>query len=181
MPFLCLCIASEHRKLVAAGLWQTGYHADWMCGMEGGRFSSRDLLLSLGWLLATGTLEKLLTQRVQQLDKKLLTPTPVSTTGIPQHYTGKPNSVFVLYICICTLLYLQLGEPSAFQWTPVRLGISEETSVAHWLSEIPGADPAVHARRANSLAPCCEKIPSFPTFLQATIVYLSVAAIENVV
>ncbi|XP_044022359.1 tubulin epsilon and delta complex protein 1 isoform X3 [Siniperca chuatsi] len=71
--------ASEHRKLLAAGLWQTGYHADWMCGsdrVEGGRFSSRHLLLALGWLLATGTLEKLLTQRVQQLDKTLLTTTP---------------------------------------------------------------------------------------------------------
>ncbi|XP_041809743.1 tubulin epsilon and delta complex protein 1 isoform X2 [Chelmon rostratus] len=76
--------ASEHRKLVAAGLWLTGYHANWMCGREGGeggegeRFTSRDLLLALGWLLATGTLEKLLTQQVQQLDKTLLTPTPVN-------------------------------------------------------------------------------------------------------
>lgn len=84
---------------MAAGLWQTGYYADWMCdregggGREGGRFSSRDLLLALGWLLATGTLEKLLTQRIQQLDKTLLTPTRVCTTDIPPHYTG--NSVFV--------------------------------------------------------------------------------------
>ncbi|KAM9341101.1 tubulin epsilon and delta complex protein 1 [Symphorus nematophorus] len=76
--------ASDPRRLVAAGLWQTGYHADWMCGREGGdggevgKFSSRDLLLALGWLLATGTLEKLLTQRVQQLDKTLLTPPPVT-------------------------------------------------------------------------------------------------------
>ncbi|XP_037602820.1 tubulin epsilon and delta complex protein 1 isoform X1 [Sebastes umbrosus] len=75
--------ATEYRKLVTAGLWQTGYHADWMYGRggeggEGGRFSSRDLLLALGWLLATGQLEKLLTQRVQQLDKTLLTPTPVN-------------------------------------------------------------------------------------------------------
>nr|XP_046269767.1 tubulin epsilon and delta complex protein 1 [Scatophagus argus] len=79
-------LRGEHRKLVAAGLWQTGYHADWVCdrqggeGQEGGRFFSRELLLALGWLLATGTLEKLLTQRVLQLDKTLLTPTPV----IPQ-------------------------------------------------------------------------------------------------
>ncbi|XP_073321588.1 tubulin epsilon and delta complex protein 1 [Pagrus major] len=68
--------ASEHRKLVAAGLWQTSYHADWMYGRkggEGGRLSSRDLLMALGWLLAIGTLEKLLTQRVQQLDNSLLT------------------------------------------------------------------------------------------------------------
>ncbi|CAK6976484.1 tubulin epsilon and delta complex protein 1 [Scomber scombrus] len=75
--------ASEHRKLVAAGLWQSGYHADWMYVREGGEgaeeggCSSRDLLLALGWLLAMGTLEKLLTQRVQQLDRTLLTPTPV--------------------------------------------------------------------------------------------------------
>ncbi|XP_062254144.1 tubulin epsilon and delta complex protein 1 [Platichthys flesus] len=76
---------SEHRKLVAAGLWQTGYRADWMCGREAGEdeegksLSSRDLLLALGWLLAKGTLEKLLTQRVQQLDKTLLTSLPVNT------------------------------------------------------------------------------------------------------
>ncbi|XP_078134000.1 tubulin epsilon and delta complex protein 1 [Sander vitreus] len=79
--------ATDYRKLVAAGLWQTGYHADWMYGRqggegeeggEGGRCSSRDLLLALGWLLATGKLEILLTQRVQQLDKTLLTPTPVN-------------------------------------------------------------------------------------------------------
>ncbi|XP_076604208.1 uncharacterized protein tedc1 isoform X2 [Chaetodon auriga] len=77
--------ASEQRKLVVAGLWRTGYHANWMYGREGGdggergRFTSRDLLLVLGWLLAKGTLEKLLTQRVQQLDKTLLTPTSVNT------------------------------------------------------------------------------------------------------
>ncbi|KAK5856980.1 hypothetical protein PBY51_010253 [Eleginops maclovinus] len=89
----CEAIAGEHRKLVAAGLWQTGYHADWMYeqggeeGGEGGRFSSKDLLLALGWLLASGTLEKLLTQRVEQLDKTLiLTPTPVN----PQLSNGLP-------------------------------------------------------------------------------------------
>ncbi|KAK1893672.1 Tubulin epsilon and delta complex protein 1, partial [Dissostichus eleginoides] len=61
--------ATELRRLVAAGLWQTGYHADWI----------KDLLLALGWLLATGTLEKLLTQRVEQLDTTLiLTPSPVN-------------------------------------------------------------------------------------------------------
>lgn len=101
-----LCIVSKHRKLVAAGLWQTGYHADWVSGGEGGeggqggRFSSRDLLLALGWLLATGTLEKLLTHRVQQMDNILLTPIPVSTTGVLPHYTGKP------IFCICIRLYL---------------------------------------------------------------------------
>ncbi|XP_026166586.1 tubulin epsilon and delta complex protein 1 [Mastacembelus armatus] len=75
----------DHRKLVAAGLWQTGYYADWMYGKEGGdgkdgrSFSSKDLLLALGWLLATETLEKLLTQRVQQLDKTLLMSITVNT------------------------------------------------------------------------------------------------------
>lgn len=99
MCLLCLCAATECRKLVAAGLWQTGYHADWMYGKEegeggeGGRFLSRDLLLALGWLLATGQLEKLLSKRVQKLDKKLLSPTPVNTTGTPSQYTGKPNCV----------------------------------------------------------------------------------------
>ncbi|XP_031733713.1 LOW QUALITY PROTEIN: tubulin epsilon and delta complex protein 1 [Anarrhichthys ocellatus] len=77
--------AAENRKLVAAGLWQTGYHADWMYGLGGGgggggggRLSSRDLLLALGWLLATGKLDELLTWRVQRLDKTLLTPTPMN-------------------------------------------------------------------------------------------------------
>ncbi|XP_061600296.1 tubulin epsilon and delta complex protein 1 [Cololabis saira] len=73
-------LGGERRKLVAAGLWQTGYHADWMYGRDGDGtegFSSRDLLLALGWLLAAGALEKLLTQRVQQLDKTLLTSVPV--------------------------------------------------------------------------------------------------------
>ncbi|XP_054470410.1 tubulin epsilon and delta complex protein 1 isoform X2 [Anoplopoma fimbria] len=77
--------AAENRKLVVAGLWQTGYHAGWMYGSWGGgaggegvRPSSRDLLLALGWLLAAGKLEELLTLRVQQLDKTLLAPTPVN-------------------------------------------------------------------------------------------------------
>lgn len=75
-------LGGERRRLVAAGLWQTGYQADWMCGTEGGegrRVSSRDLLLALGWLLAAGALERLLMQRVQKLDKTLLTLTPIST------------------------------------------------------------------------------------------------------
>nr|XP_020464236.1 uncharacterized protein C14orf80 homolog [Monopterus albus] len=76
---------SEHRKLVVAGLWQTGYHADWMYEREAGEeeegrsLSSKNLLLALGWLLATGTLEKLLAQRVQQLDQTLLTSVPENT------------------------------------------------------------------------------------------------------
>ncbi|KAM8736817.1 tubulin epsilon and delta complex protein 1 isoform 3-T3 [Acanthopagrus schlegelii] len=74
--------ASEHRKLTAAGLWQTSYHAYWMYGREGGeggRLSSRDLLMALGWLVATGALERLLTQRIKELDKTLLTCMSVST------------------------------------------------------------------------------------------------------
>ncbi|RVE66336.1 hypothetical protein OJAV_G00106510 [Oryzias javanicus] len=69
-------LKAERRKLVTTGLWQTGYHAHWMFEneAEGGRFSCRDLLLALGWLLATGTLEKLLVHQVQHLDKMLLTP-----------------------------------------------------------------------------------------------------------
>ncbi|KAM8916269.1 uncharacterized protein tedc1 isoform 2-T3 [Spinachia spinachia] len=78
---------AENRKLVSAGLWQAGYHADWMCGSwerggaggeDGGRLSSRDLLLALGWLLSTGKIEELLTRRVQQLDKTLLILSPVN-------------------------------------------------------------------------------------------------------
>ncbi len=56
-------------------------------------------------------------QRVQQLDKTLLTLTPVSTTGIPPDYTGKPNSVFVyLYLCaVISLISVCLDELSVFQ------------------------------------------------------------------
>ncbi|XP_041668964.1 tubulin epsilon and delta complex protein 1 isoform X1 [Cheilinus undulatus] len=80
----CSQLRREQKKLVAAGLWQTGYHADWMFGSEGGdvgeagRCSSRELLLALGWLLAAGIMEKLVTRRVQQLDKTLVTPTHVN-------------------------------------------------------------------------------------------------------
>ncbi|KAM3871394.1 uncharacterized protein tedc1 [Diretmus argenteus] len=71
--------ASDCRKLVSTGLWQTGYQADWLYGREGGgRVSSRDLLLALGWLLATGTLERLLTHQAQRLDTTLLTSTLVN-------------------------------------------------------------------------------------------------------
>lgn len=80
-----LFCTGELRKQVIAGLWQTGYYGDWMykgSGDErhgGERSTSRDLLLALGWLIASGSLEKLLTKRVQQLDKTLLTPTHVCT------------------------------------------------------------------------------------------------------
>lgn len=88
------------RKLVVAGLWQTGYYFDWTCdrdkrGWEGQAFSSRDLLLALGGLLAIGALEKLLTKRVQQLDKTLLMHTFVYTFSIPSQYTVKLHYAFV--------------------------------------------------------------------------------------
>ncbi|XP_075993716.1 tubulin epsilon and delta complex protein 1 [Genypterus blacodes] len=68
-------VGLDQRKLVADGLRRTGYRAAWMLRREGeDRIpSSRDLLLALGWLLATGTLESLLTQRAQQLNRLLLT------------------------------------------------------------------------------------------------------------
>ncbi|CAN9502024.1 unnamed protein product [Ophioblennius macclurei] len=78
-------LKGDCRKLVAVGLWQTGYHADWMHERdgrkagdegEGSSFSSRDLLLALGWLLAAGTLEKLVAQRVQKVDTTLLASLP---------------------------------------------------------------------------------------------------------
>ncbi|XP_012707592.2 tubulin epsilon and delta complex protein 1 isoform X1 [Fundulus heteroclitus] len=69
-------LRGELRKLVAAGLWQSGYHADWIYGADAGSFCSRDLLLALGWLLAKGVLETLLAGRVEQLDQTLLSSAP---------------------------------------------------------------------------------------------------------
>ncbi|MED6295547.1 hypothetical protein CHARACLAT_032954 [Characodon lateralis] len=69
-------LSGERRKLVAVGLWQSGYYGDWIYGTDGGSFSSRDLLLALGWLLAKGALEKMLTGRVEQLDRTLLPSAP---------------------------------------------------------------------------------------------------------
>ncbi|XP_024912465.1 tubulin epsilon and delta complex protein 1 isoform X2 [Cynoglossus semilaevis] len=73
--------APVQRQVVAAGLRLSGFHADWLCGRkeEGKSFSSRDLLLAVSWLFATGTLEKLLMHRVQRLDNTLLTLRPVKT------------------------------------------------------------------------------------------------------
>lgn len=93
-------MTSDLRKLVVVGLWQTGYYSDWICDGDEGegrgrRFSSRDLLLALGWLLASGTLERLLTQRLQQLDKTVLTPTNVCSTGY-------------IHVMLCLKLILQL-------------------------------------------------------------------------
>ncbi|XP_061885860.1 tubulin epsilon and delta complex protein 1-like isoform X2 [Entelurus aequoreus] len=76
--------ASECRAAVSAGLWQSGYFARWMFGEEEEGVSTRELLLALGWQLASGTLEKLLTQRVQQLDKTIITPAVMELEVSPQ-------------------------------------------------------------------------------------------------
>lgn len=91
---------SDLQKLVAAGLWQTGYYAEWLwCGQDGGGDaqspSSRALLLALGWLLAAGALEKLLARRVQQLDRTLLTAAQVVVATC---YTLLLNS-FCVHLC----------------------------------------------------------------------------------
>ncbi|XP_019731930.1 uncharacterized protein C14orf80 homolog isoform X1 [Hippocampus comes] len=67
-------VTPECKMLVSAGLWQSGYYAGWMYRSQMGGVTSRELLLAFGWLLAAGTLEKLLTRRVQQLDKTLVPP-----------------------------------------------------------------------------------------------------------
>ena len=74
---------------MAVGLWQSGYHVDWIrCVGEGGERGgecapcSRALLLALGWLLASGALETLLALRAQQLDSTRLDPAAVRTTVI---------------------------------------------------------------------------------------------------
>ncbi|XP_056152346.1 tubulin epsilon and delta complex protein 1 [Lampris incognitus] len=75
--------ASDHRTLVATGLWQTGYQAEWIYGRgeesrsEESVVYSRDLLLALGWLLGTGILEELLAHRAKQLDITILKSTLV--------------------------------------------------------------------------------------------------------
>lgn len=111
MMVMMTVVSSELRKLVAAGLWQTGYHAEWLwCGQDGGgeaqRSSSRGLLLALGWLLAEGALEKLLTQRVQQLDRTLLTPTQVGSNTSAKfsvHMSEMPT-------CVCVWASLSLSQ-----------------------------------------------------------------------
>lgn len=107
----------DQRKLVAGGLWQTGYRAAWMLGRDGeDRIpSSRGLLLALGWLLATGTLERLLTQRAPQLNKLLLTSTLVCVIGT--------TSTAAFTLASSTPLSLRCGDPCVvlmfvFQVTP---------------------------------------------------------------
>jgi len=79
---------------VAQGLWQRGYHMDWItcvgAGGEPGEASwgpcSRELLLALGWLLSTGTLETLLAHRAQQLDTTQLDLAGIRTTVSTQSH-----------------------------------------------------------------------------------------------
>lgn len=114
----------ELRNQVVAGLWQTGYYVDWMYkemggeGQGGESSTSRDLLLALGWLIAAGTLEKLLAKRVQQLDKTLLATTYVRATGMPSHLKkssaigGNICAMKPVCLCICVCV---LDGPSTFQ------------------------------------------------------------------
>lgn len=64
-----------------------------------------------------------------------------------------------LYTVISLISLSVIDEHSTFQWAPVRPSIAEDTSVAHWQSQAPGADAAFHSRRANWPAPFCEKFP----------------------
>ncbi|KAJ3613808.1 hypothetical protein NHX12_020054 [Muraenolepis orangiensis] len=82
-------------RLVASGLWQRGYHVDWTrCvgarGEDGGP-CSRDLLLALGWLLATGALETMLAHRAQQLDASWLEPPGVTPPNVPGTLLDRPS------------------------------------------------------------------------------------------
>lgn len=149
-------LPSELQKSVAVGLWQTGYYAEWLwCGQDGGgearSSSSRGLLLALGWLLSAGALEKLLTQRVQQLDRTLLSPAQVRSNML------NPSVKLFLYTFGWVSLPLSLsGAPSTAQQNARRYRLSEKTSVAHRPSEIPGTEPVVHAGRACPASSCCK-------------------------
>ncbi|XP_061698933.1 tubulin epsilon and delta complex protein 1 isoform X3 [Syngnathoides biaculeatus] len=107
-------VTGERRTLVSTGLWQSGYHARWMYRKEVGGVSSRDLLLALGWLLASGTLEKLLTQRVQ-MDKTLLPRIHVFSTSLPSGLSSSGQcSTALIETCtgvqeLCDLLGLYLN------------------------------------------------------------------------
>lgn len=139
---------AELQKSVGAGLWQTGYYAEWLwCGQDGGgearSSSSRGLLLALGWLLAAGALEKLLTQRVQQLDRTLLLPAQVQ-------YNIFNVSVMMVFFLIYTFGWVSpplslSGVLSTPEQHACRCCLFEKTSVAYWPSKISGAELAVHA------------------------------------
>lgn len=66
-------------------------------------------------------------------------------------------------VCVCVL-----DNPSTFQRGPFRRCITEETSVAHWLFEIPGVEFAVHAGRKSSLTPRSENTHFIPNNIALT-------------
>ncbi|XP_061552569.1 tubulin epsilon and delta complex protein 1 isoform X4 [Phycodurus eques] len=118
-------VTAEHRMLVSTGLWQSGYYAGWMYGRAVGGVSSRELLLALGWVLAAGTLEKLLTQRVQQLDKTLLPPILVFSTSLPSGLSSSGQTctalnetcIGVQELCDLLGLYLKWKQVENVFWT----------------------------------------------------------------
>ncbi|XP_061649760.1 uncharacterized protein tedc1 isoform X5 [Phyllopteryx taeniolatus] len=120
-----IAVTAEHRMLVSTGLWQSGYYAGWMYGREVGGVSSRELLLALGWVLAAGTLEKLLTQRVQQLDKILLPPILVFSTSLTSGLSSSGQSctalnetcIGVQELCDLLGLYLNWKQVENVFWT----------------------------------------------------------------
>ncbi|XP_035529981.1 tubulin epsilon and delta complex protein 1 [Morone saxatilis] len=167
--------APEHWKLVAAGLWQTGYHADWMCGREGREggkgqsFSSRDLLLALAWLLATGTLEKLLTQRVQRLDKTLLTPPPVMVN--PQ-----PSGELQLDSASLRKLQWLIGY-LRYQWRTLLSMQEERTRLLHAVSIATLPPPASSDQSSAVLREDCVCMRQLCELLEA---YLNWRQVEKV-
>ena len=59
--------------------------------------------MALGWLLATGALERLLTQRIKELDKTLLTCMSVSSRSLLLHNIFV--NLIMLYLRICILVF----------------------------------------------------------------------------
>ncbi|XP_056446063.1 tubulin epsilon and delta complex protein 1-like isoform X3 [Gadus chalcogrammus] len=88
-------MASDHRRLVAVGLWQSGYHVDWIrcVGEQGGECvpCSRELLLALGWLLATGAVETLLAHRAKQLDSTRWDPAVMTAPTVGEAHMDRPS------------------------------------------------------------------------------------------
>ncbi|CAL8292124.1 unnamed protein product [Arctogadus glacialis] len=88
-------MASDHRRLVAVGLWQSGYHVDWIrcVGERGGECvpCSRELLLALGWLLATGAVETLLAHRAKQLDSTRRDPAVMTPPTVGEAQMDRPS------------------------------------------------------------------------------------------
>ncbi|XP_034531740.1 tubulin epsilon and delta complex protein 1 [Notolabrus celidotus] len=168
-------LGGEPHKLVAAGLWQTGYHADWMFmeeegdGGEGGRCSSRELLLALGWLLAAGTLETLVTQRVQKLDRTLFTPPPVSSG-----FSNKPQ------VDSSSLRRLQWLVGSLRHQGRILLSMQEErTRLLHavFLASLSSSPPSSQQNSAALKEDCvcvrllCDLLESYLNWKQAEKVF----------